>query len=61
MYVKADPSGKVTNTTVTEWLKNQGHGEVTDLSQLEDIKNIKGEEAFTTGGSRYGKLECKGK
>lgn len=51
VYVKADPSGKVKNTTVTEWLKNPGQGEVTDLSQLEDIKNIKGEEAFTTGSS----------
>lgn len=49
VYVKADPSGKATNTTVTEWLKNTGTGELEDLSGLEEIKNIKGEETFTTG------------
>ena len=42
VYVKADPSGKVKKTTVTEWLKNTGNGELSDTSDLSDIKNIKG-------------------
>lgn len=49
VYVKADASGAVTETTVTEWLKNLGQGEVTDSSELEEIKNIKGDETFTEG------------
>lgn len=49
VYVKADPSGKVTETTVTEWLKNPGKGTIEDVSGLDDIKNIKGEETFTEG------------
>lgn len=49
VYVKADASGRVMETTVTEWLKNPGQGEVTDSSELENIKNIKGEETFTEG------------
>ena len=43
VYIKADPSGNVTETTVTEWLKNPGSGSVEDESELSDIKNGKGE------------------
>lgn len=46
VYVKADASGAVKNTTVTEWLKNPGTGEIKDHSELKDIENIKGEETF---------------
>lgn len=49
VYVKADASGKTEKTTVTEWLKNAGNGEVSDKSELENIENIKGEEEFTKG------------
>ncbi len=49
VYIKADPSGKVTETTVTEWLKNPGKGNLSDESGLSDIKNVKGEETFTQG------------
>ena len=48
VYVKADASGNVTDTTVTEWLKNPGEGKVADQSELKNVKNIKGEEAFET-------------
>lgn len=47
VYVKTDASGKVENTTVTEWLKNTGDGEVSDATELKDIENIKGDEEFT--------------
>ena len=51
VYVKADPSGTVKTTTVTEWLKNTGNGTLADISDLKDIKNIKGDEEFQTSGS----------
>ena len=51
VYVKADPSGTVKTTTVTEWLKNTGNGSLSDTSDLKDIKNIKGDEEFQTSGS----------
>ena len=50
VYVKADPSGKVKKTTVTEWLKNTGNGELSDTSDLSDIKNIKGDEEYKESG-----------
>lgn len=49
VYVKADAAGNVEETTVTEWLKNPGKGELTDSSELQDIENIKGEETFEKG------------
>lgn len=49
VYVKADASGNVEKTTVTEWLKNPGSGETSDSSELENIENIKGEETFDRG------------
>lgn len=51
VYVKADASGKTEKTTVTEWLKNAGNGEISDKSELQDIENIKGEEEFTKGNA----------
>ncbi len=51
VYVKADSSGTVKTTTVTEWLKNTGNGTLADISDLKDIKNIKGDEEFQTSGS----------
>lgn len=51
VYVKADTSGTVKSTTVTEWLKNTGNGTLADTSDLKDIKNIKGDEEFQTSGS----------
>lgn len=47
VYVKTDPAGTVKETTVTEWLKNPGNGNVEDESSLGDIKNVKGEETFS--------------
>ena len=50
VYVKADPSGKVKKTTVTEWLKNTGKGKLSDTTDLNDIKNIKGDEEYKESG-----------
>lgn len=46
VYVKADATGNVKNTTVTEWIKNPGNGKLSDVSELEDIENIKGDETY---------------
>ena len=61
VYVKADTSGNVNSTTVTEWLKNPGKGTFADTSELKDIKNIKGEEAFQESGSGQLTWEADGK
>ena len=49
VYVKADASGHPMKTTVTEWLKNPEKGTFEDSTELNDIKNIKGEESFNEG------------
>lgn len=49
VYVKADASGHPMKTTVTEWLKNPEKGTFEDSTELNDIKNIKGEESFHEG------------
>ena len=51
MYVKADASGNVKKTTVSEWLKNPEKGTISDTSELKDIKNVKGDETFETGSN----------
>ena len=60
VYIKADPSGNVTETTVTEWLKNPGTGEVEDESELNEIKNVKGEESFSKGDGSGLKWKAEG-
>ena len=51
VYVKADASGKVKKTMVSEWLKNPEKGTISDTSELKDIKNVKGDETFETGSN----------
>lgn len=46
VYVKADSAGNVKDTTVTEWIKNPGNGKLSDVSELDGIENIKGEETY---------------
>ena len=36
VYVKADASGNVKKTTVSEWLKNPEKGTISDTSELKD-------------------------
>ena len=51
VYVKADASGNVKKTTVSEWLKNPEKRTISDTSELKDIKNVKGDETFETGSN----------
>lgn len=60
VYVKADPSGTVKETTVTEWLKNPGNGNVEDESALSGVKNVKGEETFSQKTGNAMQWQAKG-
>ncbi len=48
VYVTTDGNGKVTDITVSEWLKNMDNiGELKDATNLKDIANVKGYEDFS--------------
>ena len=54
VYVNADARGTVKNITVSSWLKNgDGAAELTDVTNLTDVVNVKGDEAFTQDGNTY--------
>ena len=61
VYVKADADGMVKETTVTEWLKNPGTGAVEDVTALQDIENVKGEETYTQNGADEMSWKSEGK
>ena len=54
VYVNATAEGEVKDITVSDWLKNSGaaDGDVSDFSDLEGIKNVKGDETFTQDGDK---------
>ena len=48
VYVTADAAGENQKITVSNWLKNAGQqAELRDQSNLENIKNVKGDEKYT--------------
>lgn len=52
VYAKIDGSGSVKSVTVSDQLKNvSDQSKLKDISDLQDIVNIKGDEAFSTMGS----------
>lgn len=54
VYVNADANGNVKNITVSSWLKNgTGADELTDVTTLTDVVNVKGDETFTQDGETY--------
>ena len=54
VYVNADARGTVKNITVSSWLKNgDGAAELTDVTNLTDVVNVKGDETFTQDGDTY--------
>lgn len=61
VYVKADASGKVNETTVTEWLKNPNNGKTEDVTELQNVENVKGDEAYTTGSEGSVSWKSEGK
>ncbi|MBR1817039.1 MAG: hypothetical protein IJ763_10145 [Lachnospiraceae bacterium] len=51
VYAFADASGKVDNIVVSEWLRNPDKkNELVDKTDLKDIENVKGDEAFSQSG-----------
>nr|MCR5104643.1 hypothetical protein [Eubacterium sp.] len=53
VYVMAEPDGDVKDVIVSEWLKNpEGKNELTDVSHLTDIENVKGDETFSQNGNK---------
>lgn len=54
VYVNADAGGTVKSITVSSWLKNgDGAEELTDVTRLTDVVNVKGDETFTQDGDTY--------
>ncbi len=54
VYVNADAGGNVKNITVSGWLKNgEGAAEITDVTRLTDVVNVKGNETFAQDGDTY--------
>ncbi len=51
VYAKIDGTGSVTSVTVSDQLKNiSGESKFKDISDLEDIINVKGEESYSASG-----------
>ncbi|MGI6118384.1 MAG: hypothetical protein ACOYBC_08330 [Bilifractor sp.] len=54
VYINADASGNEEKTTVSDRLKNAGtEKNLEDVSDLQDIENVKGDETFTSNGNQY--------
>ena len=48
VYVRASADGEVQDVIVSDWLKNSGSTDsCEDVSDLEDIENVKGDETFS--------------
>lgn len=48
VYVLAGADGSINKVIVSDWLKNSaGSDSISDISDLKDIQNVKGDEAFT--------------
>lgn len=53
VYLIADANGTVRQTIVSNWLKNGSkNAQIKDVSELSDIKNVKGDETFTQNGTK---------
>ncbi|MDO4169783.1 MAG: hypothetical protein Q4D45_07750 [Lachnospiraceae bacterium] len=62
VYVKADKTGNVKETIVSDWLQNaSGSKTIEDTSTLNNIKNVKGDESFKTGKKNSVKWNANGK
>lgn len=51
VFVVADANGATKDVIVSDWLKNRnGENKLDDVSELTDIKNVKGEEGYNADG-----------
>lgn len=52
VYIIADADGTVQKIIVSDWIKNTLSSEkINDVSELENIENVKGDEEYTLGGN----------
>lgn len=53
VYILADANGNPEKVIVSDWLKNgEGNSEITDATDLLDVKNVKGDEDFSRDGEQ---------
>lgn len=61
VYVNQEADGRISQITVSDWLKNvNGTGDISDVSNLTEIENVKGDETFEQGseGTLTWKADC---
>lgn len=52
VYVLANSDGTIQKIIVSDWIKNTlSNDKVNDVTELENIENVKGEEGYTLGGN----------
>lgn len=62
VYVIADANGTVQKIIVSDWLKNAlSADKINDVTELENVENIKGDEEYTTGGNNVIVWDANGK
>ena len=61
VYVIADASGAAKKIIVSDWLKGvDTNGKVKDVSNLKDVKNVKGDETYTVNEDNAYEWAAKG-
>ena len=61
VYVLANADGTVQKIIVSDWIKNNlSLDNITDVTQLENIENVKGDESYTLGGDNTYVWDAKG-
>lgn len=62
VYVLANADGTVEKIIVSDWIKNSLSNEkINDLSELQNIENVKGDEEYTLGGDNSLVWDAQGK
>jgi len=53
VYVLADADGTIQKIIVSDWIKNTfSNDTIKDVTELENIENVKGDESYTIGGNK---------
>ena len=61
VYVLAGADGSVKKIIVSDWIKNSlGSTDVSDKSELNDVKNVKGDETYTMNGDNMRVWDAEG-
>lgn len=61
VYVLADADGKPKQVIVSDWINNAaGSTTISDVSELKDVKNVNGDETYTTDGNNMWVWDAQG-